>query len=303
MKTVGFIISHKENEKRRALLPEHIASIKNKACLFFEEGYGHVLGIEDEDYLAAGCQIASREDVLRKDIICDPKIGDGDYLCDLQKGQTVFGWVHATQNRELMDQFIQTQLTAIAWEEMYEEGRHVFWRNNEIAGEAAILHAIQFEGSLPSDAKVALIGNGNVGRGAFRVLSSLGADVTVYDRKTERLFRKEIGCYDFVVNAVLWDKRREDHLVYREDLLKMKKGALIIDISCDRKGAIETSVPTTIDEPVYEVEGIKHYVVDHTPSLFFKTVSRGLSEIVSYYMDQLIEDKLGKTLEEAIIVK
>ena len=54
-----------------------------------------------------------------------------------------------------------------------------------------------------------------------------------------------------------------------------KNGAMIIDISCDAHGGIETSEATTIDHPTYEVEGILHYVVDHTPSLFYKTASPG----------------------------
>lgn len=77
---------------------------------------------------------------------------------------------------------------------------------------------------------------------------------------------------------------------------------MIIDISCDRNGGIETSIPTSIEKPIYEVDGIIHYVVDHTPSLFFKTVSKSLSKVVAQYVDQMIEDKIGKVLNKALII-
>jgi len=302
MKTIGFVISHKENENRRALLPEHIQNIKNKKNLYFETGYGIALGIDDKSYTDLGCHIVSREVAMEKDIICDPKVGDGNYISDLNEGQMIFGWVHAVQNRDITDILVDNKISVIAWEDMYNDGRHSFWRNNEIAGEAAVLQAILFDGNMPYETKTALIGRGNIARGAYRILTDLGSSITVYDRKTEALLRKEIGEYDYIVNGVLWDTSRDDHIIYKEDLLRMKKGAMIIDISCDRNGGVETSIPTTIENPVYEVDGIKHYVVDHTPALFYKTVTRSISEVVSKYIDFLIEDSLDSVLREALIV-
>ena len=102
MKTIGFPISHKENENRRALIPDDIVKLSNPNQLFFEYGYGDVLGYCDADYLNAGANMCSREAVLTKNIICDPKIGDADYF-DQLSGQTIFGWVHAVQNRDITD--------------------------------------------------------------------------------------------------------------------------------------------------------------------------------------------------------
>lgn len=177
----------------------------------------------------------------------------------------------------------QYQLSALN-----EDGRHLFWRNNEIAGEAAIAHAYIFHGVFPYSTKVAVLGRGNTARGAIRALYSIGADVRQYDRHSEDLFRRELGEYDVVVNAILWDKMRKDHIIYKEDLGRMKRGAMIVDISCDRSGAIETSVPTTIGQPVYKVEGILHYVVDHTPALFFKSTSEAISAVLPPYLNELI---------------
>ncbi|MDD6994917.1 MAG: N(5)-(carboxyethyl)ornithine synthase [Candidatus Borkfalkiaceae bacterium] len=302
MKTVGFPISHKENEKRRALIPYDIKQISAPEALFFESGYGEVIGFDDGDYEIMGAHICSREEVLKKDIICDPKIGDAEYLDSLYE-QTIFGWIHAVQNRDITDKIINGKLTAFAWEDMFEKGRHIFWRNNELAGEAAIMHASQCYGRMPYETKVAVIGRGNTARGAIRVLNMLGADVMQYDRKTESLLRDEIGKYDVLVNCVLWDTTRSDHIIYRNDLKRMKRNAMIVDVSCDRNGGIETSVPTTFESPTYFVDGIMHYAVDHTPSLFYKTFTVDNSATIAPYIDMLINDKPNDVLLNSIAVK
>jgi len=290
MKTIGLPISHKENEKRRALAVADISKIFHPEQIYVEQGYGDVLGMSDNDYLNAGVHVVSREEVLSKDIICDPKIGDADYLDKLNK-QTIFGWIHAVQNRVITDKIIAGELTAFAWEDMYEDGRHSFWRNNEIAGEAAVFHAYMCHGIFPYHTRAAVLGRGNIARGAIKTLNYMGAEVIQYDRKTEELFRKELPLYDVIVNGILWDTSRKDHIVYREDLKRMKRNALIIDISCDRNGGIESSTPTTIENPVYVVDGITHYVVDHTPSLFWKTTSDCISAEVVKYLDIFIEER------------
>lgn len=295
MKTVGLPISHKENEKRRALVPNDVKKITHKECVFLEQGYGVVLGYCDEDYEKEGVHIVSRDEVLKKDIICDPKIGDADYLEELYN-QTIFGWIHAVQNRDITDKIIARHLTGYSWEDMYEDGRHSFWRNNEIAGEAAVFHAYMCHGVFPYNTKAAVLGRGNIARGAIKTLNYMGASVVQYDRKQEGLFRKELDRYDVVVNGILWDTTRKDHIIYREDLKRMKHNAMIIDISCDRNGGIETSIPTTIADPIYEIDGITHYVVDHTPSLFWKTASESLSEEFVKYIDLLIENTHNQVL-------
>lgn len=295
MKTVGMPISHKENEKRRCLLPKDIERIKNPQFIFIEEGFGEVLGFSDNDYSSQGVNVVSRLEVLTKDVICDPKIGDADYL-DKLNNQVLFGWVHAVQNREIVDTIMDRKITAYAWEDMYENGRHVFWRNNEIAGEAAVFHAYMCHGVFPYNTKAAILGKGNIARGAMKTLNYMGADIVVYDRKTEDLFRMELPMYDVVVNAILWDTSRKDHIIFKKDLKRMKKGSLLIDVSCDRNGAIETSTPTTINDPIYIVDEVTHYVVDHTPALFWKTTSESISNEVVRYIDFLIEEKSNDVL-------
>lgn len=283
-------------------MPEHLQSILHPEYLYFEKGYGEVLGIDDSEYEAYGSHIASPDEVLTKDIICDPKIGDADYLSELSD-QTIFGWIHATQNRDITDKLIAGRLTAYAWEKMFQKGRHVFWRNNELAGEAAVMHAFQCYARMPYETKVAVIGRGNTARGAIKVLNMLGADVRQYDRRTEELLRDELGDYDVIVNCVLWDVMRKDHIIYRDDLKHMKRNSMIIDVSCDRNGGIETSVPTTIEHPTYIVDGVLHYVVDHTPALFHKTFTWNNSEVIWSYINELQIDDCSSVLNDSLIMK
>lgn len=302
VKTVGFPISHKENEYRRAIVPAHLKKIEHPELLYFEKGYGAVLGIEDSEYEVCGSHITSHRDVLSKEIICDPKIGDADYLLELDH-QTIFGWIHATQNRDITDKLLQNGLTAFAWEKMFQKGRHVFWRNNELAGEAAIMHAFQCFARMPYETKVAVIGRGNTARGAIKVLNMLGADVRQYDRRTEGLLHDELEQYDVIVNCVLWDVMRQDHIIYREDLKRMKRNSMIVDVSCDKNGGVETSIPTTIEKPTYTVDGVLHYVVDHTPALFHKTFTLNNSEVIWKYINELQSGNYDEVLSDALIIE
>lgn len=304
IRNVGFPLNCKENEHRQAMILKDIAKMNHKDKLYFETGYGESFAVSDKMLRTVGVHVVSREEVLKQEIICDPKAGDADYIEKLHDGQIVFGWIHAVQNEKLTDTFLSKRLTAIAWEDMNEEGRHVFWRNNEIAGEAAIMQAFSCYGKMPYDTKVAVLGRGNVARGAYKILIGLGAEVTVYDRRTEDLFRKEAGKYDVLVNAITWDVSRTDHIIYKEDLKKMKQDSMIIDVSCDEGMGIETSRPTTIEQPAYHVNGVLHYVVDHTPSIFYKTASKSISTQVEKYLPIIMagEEKKDNILRPAIIL-
>ena len=303
MQTMGFVISGKENERRRALLPNDLKHIKNKSNLYFEKGYGEILGYSDQTYLDAGVRVVSREEAYLHKIICNPKAPEPSERKLFSKGQTFFGWIHAIQGSSVTDFLLDYKMTGIAWEDMFEGGLHLFWRNNEIAGEAAILHSFTHIGRLPNECRAALIGRGNCARGAFRILCQLGANVVVYDRKTVDSLREDIGQFDVVVNAVFWDVFRSDHLIYKEDLSKMKIGSMIVDISCDPGMGIETSRDTSIENPVYEVEGIIHYAVDHTPALFFRSATESISAVVCRYVDDIIEERDSPVLEKATIIK
>lgn len=301
MKKIGFLISEKENETRRAIVLEHINRVKNKECLYFQEGYGKVIGFSDNDIITLGCKVVTKKEILDCDIICDPKIGDSELLKEI-KGKTVFGWIHATQNYDITQTCIDNGLTVYAWEKMYDKERHIFSENNRIAGEAAILHAMITCGKTFFNMKAAVLGDGNTSKGAQKILKAFDVDTTVYSRKKEEEFKKHIQEYDIIVNCILWDVTRKDHIIYKKDLKKLKTDATIIDVSCDKNGGIETSIPTTVENPVYVVEGITHYVVDHTPTLLHKQATYSISEQITKFLDDLIENKNNKILADSLII-
>lgn len=300
---VGFVISHKNNERRRAIIPEDLKNVKNLSSLYFEEGYGESVGYSDSDYKKYGVNMVSRRVALACDIVVDVKLGDADYFNEIGESKILVGWAHAVQNIDFTTKVLEGKHTVIAWEEIFEKGRYIFYRNREVAGEAAIMHAFRYSGRLPYDAKVAIIGNGQTAKGAFRILAGLGADIDIYARKNEEQFKENIADYDVLINCVMWDTNRKDRLIYKEDLKKLKKGTLIIDVSCDPNLEIETSHPTTIDNPVYEVDGIIHYAVDNTPAMYPISVTKNLSKVFSHYIDCLVDWNLTPSLEKAEIIE
>ena len=303
MNTIGFVISHKNNERRRALLPEHLSKIRHVEQLCFESGYGDAIHQPDAAYAAAGAHIVSRAQALECDVICDVKLGDADFLSDVAPGKLLFGWAHAVQNTRFTDQAMRGGHTVLAWEEIYEGSRYLFYRNREIAGSAAILQAFLYCGRLPNDALVAIYGNGHTAKGALRILHGLGAEVDVYKWRQMEEFRRNIGRYDVLVNCCMWDTSRSDRLLYRSDLARMKRGAMIIDVSCDPELEIETSHPTTIDDPVYTVDHVLHYAVDNTPAMFPISVSKMLAKKVSALVDSVVEGNLFEMLQRAIVIR
>ena len=128
-KTMGLLISHKNNEKRRSILPESVKRLKYPDMLFFETGYGDSVGHSDQEYLDAGSHVVSREKALQCNIITDVKLGDADYLDQLDNGKLLFGWAHAAQGIAFTDMCLKKEFTVIAWEEIFEEGRYLFYRN------------------------------------------------------------------------------------------------------------------------------------------------------------------------------
>lgn len=282
-------------------MPDDIRSLTHPERLYIEHGYGMPLQINDEAYEAAGAHIVSLEEVLAQDIVCDPKIGSAPYLKQLHD-KTVFGWIHAVQGKAIAQLLVDNHLTALAWEDMFEaDGRHTFWRNNEIAGHAAIAHALKCH-PFPSTPRVAVLGNGNTARGAMATLREMNIPFRQFTRSGEDDFRRSLGEFDVVVCAILWDIFRNDHIITRDDLKRMPDNALIIDIACDTAGAIETSVPTTINDPCYVVDGVTHYVVDHTPTLLFEEASESISKAIAPHLDNLIEGVNDPCLMDALAV-
>lgn len=189
--TVGVLgASHKENEHRLPIHPEHISDIEAdlRSNLLFESGYGERYGVTDE-LLRESVELADRGQILAEsDVLLLPKPTLQD-LHDMCSGQVLWGWPHCVQDAELTQQAIDKNLTLIAWEAMNhwtDSGTfvvHVFHINNELAGYASVLHALSLKGTTGHYGRhlsAAVIGFGNTARGAITALQGQGVyDITV----------------------------------------------------------------------------------------------------------------------------
>lgn len=303
MKKVAIMKSTKPFESRIAFLPEHLEKIDFPELLYFEKGYGEHLGISDAEYIAKGAKVTDKyEELLTMDILIDPKIGDAEYIDRLGENTVLFGYFHAVQNKKLTDQLIKKKSICYAWEDMHEGSIHVFNFNNILAGYASIMHASTLWGRLIQNKKVAVLGRGNTGIGAIQALSKLGADVDTYGRHGEVDFKKNLQIYDVVVNAVLWDVSRDDYIISKSDLNNMKKNSLIVDISCDIDGAIETSIPRSLEKPITKINDVYHYSLSNSPTLYAYDASNHFGKSIVKYVNQLQKDEVDDVLKRALII-
>src|SRR4030042_6578365 len=142
--------SLKENEHRVPIYPEHLIRYPEalRRQMFFEKCYGEDYGFTDDYFLEQGSNIAERNELFKEcDILVLPKPMPGD-LEKMKARQVLFGWPHAVQQKAIAQLAIDRRLTVIAWEAMHHWGpsgeklMHVFYKNNELAGYAAVLHCL-----------------------------------------------------------------------------------------------------------------------------------------------------------------
>jgi alanine dehydrogenase len=177
--------SAKENEHRLPIHPDHLARLEPElaARITLEEGYGETFGREDAELAPHVGAVASRAQILEQSdvvLLLKPQLEDIDAM---RTGQTLWGWPHCVQNRELTQLAIDKSLTLIAFEAMNHwtrdqaVGLHVFHKNNELAGYCSVLHALQLIGSTGDYGRrlsAAVIGFGATARGAVTALSGQG---------------------------------------------------------------------------------------------------------------------------------
>lgn len=301
----------KPGEGRVSLLPQQVEVLVNAGhAVQVQRGAGAALGIADVDYSRVGAALAENGNWIYKisDLIVKVKeIMPAEYAL-LRPEHILFTNVHSAGLPDQLDKLLEVGLTAIAAEETHEHGSP----NSALAGEVGAFEGLRLAfsphggsgrhffnrfGAPPVRALV--IGLGNVGQGALRTLLGLGVSVAGFDLDAAARARttKEwqdadftahdiadlgdhLGSADVVYNCVLWPKERDDHLVSRADLKRLKSSAAIVDISCDPAGAIETSRATTWADPVYVEEGIRHFCVDNIPGAVPVTASAGYAAAI-----------------------
>jgi alanine dehydrogenase len=301
----------KPQEGRVALLPVQVAELVDAGHeVWVERDAGALSGAEDAAYHSAGARIAPDPATLfgEADVIVKVKeILPPEYPL-LAPQHIVVTNLHTALNPELTDVLLAAGVTGLSTEEMHRFGTP----NSPLAGEVGALEAVrlcfaQHGGSgrhflahygAPA-LRAVVVGLGGAGQGAARVLTRLGCSVTGLDLDPGARYRAGIAFsgwdfsaagldrltevlpeIDLLVNCVRWDKLRDDHLVTRSDLARMKPTAVIADISCDEAGAIETSRPTSWQEPTYREDGILHFCVDNIPGAVPVTASSGYANAI-----------------------
>lgn len=332
MLKVGVIgTSKKPDEKRVPIHPKHLLRLPKeiRSQLIFEEGYGERFSMTDLEIsdLSSG-QVMPRKKILAdigNVIIAKPILSDLEIL---KEGGTLWGYPHCTQQTEITQIAIDRKLTLIAFEEMFVwspqgiRGRHTFYKNNELAGYCAILHALQLkgiDGHYGDQRKVIIFSFGAVSRGAIYALKARGfRDITICIQRPNHEVREEIldchyirivdgtddetrlvviehdgsrrpflellGEADIIVNGSFQDPDNPYMFVTSEEVASLKPNSLIIDVSCDESMGFSFARPTSFSEPFFKVGSVDYYGVDHTPSYLWESASRTISAALIVYL-------------------
>ena len=328
--------SKKEDEKRYPIHPEHLGRIPEKLRkqLIFEEDYGLAFGITNDEIAAQTGGIASRDSLLREIgtvIINKPVLED---LEDLRIGGTLWGYVHCVQQSDIAQAAINRKQTLIAFEDMFvwsdnRQGRHTFYKNNEMAGYCAVIHALQLkgiDGHYGNQRKVIIFGFGAVSRGAIYALKAHGfRDITIcIQRKNYEVREEVLDCHyvtiqpgienearmvvvehdgskkplgelisqtDIIINGILQDTQEPTHFITKEESSSLKADSLIVDVSCDEEMGFFFAKPTTFKKPMFKYETVDYYAVDHTPSYLWESATRSISGALIVYLETVLAGK------------
>lgn len=329
--------SKKEDERRVPIHPEHLQRIPEdiRRQLIFEKGYGAPFNIEDEEIAAQIGGMATRSEILSdigSAIIAKPILSD---LKELKDGGIIWGYPHCAQQMQITQTAIDKKLTLIAFEDMFvwnpngQMGRHTFYKNNEMAGYCAVIHALQLkgiDGHYGNQRKVIIFSFGAVSRGAIYALKAHGfRDITICIQRPDHEVREEILNVDYVrirkgeaneprmvvvehdglerplmdliseteiiINGTFQDTDNPFDFVIEEEKSSLKPGTLIIDVSCDEGMGFYFAKPTSFKNPMISVDQIDYYAVDHTPSYYWESASRSISAALIVHLPSVIRGR------------
>lgn len=302
---IGVLKEIKPGESRVIMTPTEVEELCGDGHkLLIQSQAGARAGFEDEQYVKAGAEIRETMEAIyaESDMVTKVKEIFPEEYPLLREGQIVFTCIHPAANKEEVDALLDKKVIAFTAEDTHRYGSP----NCEVAGKLGALmgvnHLLSIHGGSGQlicgiggapGAKVLVLGAGIVGKAAVEIVSSLGAQVTLMDinigtlRQCEEIFSKNVSTAfsnqsnikkllpqtDLVINCVKWPKHRKDHLITKDMLKLMKKGSVIVDVSADVGGAIETYQPTTHENPTYVINGVVHYGVDNIPGAAPHTTS------------------------------
>ena len=326
--------SRKVDEQRIPIHPEHLKRLPEaiRRRLIFEEGYGAPLNISDSELSDQSGGVASRHELLAdlgNVILAKPMLADFE---ELREGGVLWGYPHCVQQTQHTQAAIDRKQTLIAFEDMFvwgpkgQIGRHTFYKNNEMAGYCAVLHALRLkgiDGHYGNQRKVIIFSFGAVSRGAIYALKARGfRDITICIQRPDQWVREEVlDCEyirmreglegearmlvvehdgserpladlisesDIIVNGTLQEPNHPIDFVTEDELSSLKPGCLIIDVSCDEGMGFSFAKPTSFKHPMFQVGTVDYYAVDHTPTYLWESASRSISVALVVHLPDVL---------------
>ena len=318
----------KIQEYRVGMLPV-VAEMLTKAghTVLIESGAGLGSGFPDDLYTDVGASLCATaaEVFKRSDMIVKVKEPQPAEIAMLRPGQILFTYLHFAANKKLTQGCLDSRCIGVAYETLTDaRGRlPLLTPMSEVAGKMSIQEGAKYLerpfggrgvllGGIPGvePGHVLVLGGGVVGTCAARMAAGLGAKVTLLDINLDRLreldewmpanvtlrysdvhtVREYLAWADLVVGAVLIPGAAAPRLIHREDLKLMRPGSVIVDVAVDQGGCVETTHPTTHNDPVFEVEGVVHYCVANMPGAVARTSTIGLNNATMPWTLRLAND-------------
>ena len=338
---IGIPRERKTLEKRVALTPDgarELVKLGHSVMIETEAGIGS--SFSDAAYTAVGCQIApTLADVWTKaELLVKVKEPDESEFQFFRPDLILFDYLHLASLPKVAEALLGSRITAFAYENLRtSEGRlPLLEPMSEVAGKLSVLNGsyyllsqnggrgVLLGGATGSPAaKVVIIGAGIAGQAACATAVGMGAHVTVVDISKEKLamLTTKFGdvvhtvistpqtltasCkdVDLLIGAVLVPGAATPRIITREMIRSMGPQGVFVDISIDQGGCAETSKPTTLDNPVYEVDGVIHYGVCNMPAQTPRTSTFALTTATLPYIKQLANNGLAKTLSSDLAMQ
>jgi alanine dehydrogenase len=318
---VGVPKEIKNNEFRVGLTPGSVREFTDHGHqVLVERGAGRGSSFPDDEYTAAGATIVqTAEEVFAKaEMIVKVKEPQAVEIARLRPGQILYTYLHLAPDYEQTMGLISSGAVCIAYEtvELPNGTLPLLAPMSEVAGRMATIVGAQYlqktlggrgvlMGGVPGvlPANVVVLGAGVVGMNATYMAVGMGADITVLDVNMDRIryiddlwgnrvrtlysnrynIEQAVFSADLVIGAVLLPGARTPWLVTADMLPNMKAGAVVVDVSVDQGGCIETTHPTTHAEPTYFVDGILHYGVANMPGAVPNTSTHALNNATLRY--------------------
>jgi len=324
---IGVVKEIKEDEYRVALVPAGVEQLTSQSHqVLIEAGAGSASGFSDESYRESGAVIVdSAADVYQgADMIVKVKEPLPQEYVLLREGQIVFTYFHFAASEQLTRAIMRSRCVALAYETIEKTGGllPLLSPMSEVAGRMAVQQAAKYLerehggrgvllGGVPGvePAVVMVIGGGVVGTHAAKFAAGLGAQVYIMDINLERLrylsdimpanvitlmsspyaIRGLIKDADVVISAVLVHGGRAPTVITADMVRTMKRGAVVVDVAVDQGGSLETSHPTTHEDPIYSVDGVIHYCVSNMPGAVPMTSTVALTNATLPYVVQIAD--------------